>query len=89
MVKDRFIEYVRAMFPLVREAYGNPPELVRLVAPLQVSVRAGVPPADIGDDWWNICRAIFISCIRWEGIERIMPTVDDLVAYVNKHWDDK
>ncbi len=87
-IKDRYIDYVRAMYPHVRDRHGNPPEIVRLNVPLRTAICRGVPPADIGDNWWNATRAIYIDCIVFEGGDRRLPTVDDLVQHIHDNWKE-
>lgn len=88
--KRDFIDYVRAMYPHVREAYGNPPIYVKLTVPLRDAVSAGVPPADIGDEWFQIAQAIFLECITWETVDRapqrILPDADAMIEYINNTW---
>lgn len=87
-IKDRYIDYVRSMYPHVRNAYGNPPELVRLTTSLRSTICVGVPPADIGEHWWNATRAIYIDCIVFEGGDRKLPTADDLVQHIHDNWKE-
>ena len=88
--RQQFIDYLHAMYPHVREAYGNPPVYVRLTTSLRDAICQGVPPADVGDEWFSIAQAIFLSCITWESSDhapqRVLPDAQTMIDYVNNEW---
>ena len=90
-VQSRFIDYIHAMYEHLREAYGNPPLLINLNKSLRQAVCEGIPPKDIGDEWFHIALYILIQCAKWsdERIpQRILPSPETMEQYCLDHWED-
>lgn len=89
-LQTRFIDYVHSMYEHIRHAYGNPPVLVNLNVSLKDAVCEGVPPKDIGDDWFNIALYILIKCASWsdERIpQRLLPSPEMMEQYIIDNWE--
>ena len=89
-LQTRFIDYVHSMYEHIRHAYGNPPVLVNLNVSLRDAVCEGVPPRDIGDEWFNIALYILIKCASWsdERIpQRLLPSPEMMEQYIIDNWE--
>lgn len=90
-VQSRFIDYIHSMYEPLRHAYGNPPVVITLNKSLRQAVCEGIPPKDIGDEWFHIALHIMIKCAQWsdERIpQRILPSPERMEQYCLDHWEE-
>lgn len=88
-IQIRFIDYIHSMYEHIRHAYGNPPVIVNLHVPLREAVMQGVPPADIGEEWFNIVLYLYIKNIRWSSrpdMDKEYPSPEKLEQSVIDDW---
>ena len=88
----RFIDYIHSMYEHIKQAYGNPPVIVNFHQPLCDAVMDGVPPKDIGDEWFHITLGIFIRCCKWDNQpipERVYPSPEQMEQYVIDNWRER
>jgi len=91
-IQVRFIDYIHSMFEHIKYAYGNPPVIVNLHAPLRDAVMEGVPPADIGEQWFNIALYVFINNVKWDydspdvDASRVYPSPEMMEQWVINNW---
>lgn len=91
-VQDRFIDYIHSMYAHIKHAYGNPPIIVNFSSQLRDAVHDGVPPKDIGDEWFHIALGVFIRCCSWDTndvTKRVHPSPEQMEQYVLDNWSER
>ena len=94
-IQIRFVDYIHSMYEHIKHAYGNPPVIVNFHQPLCDAVMDGVPPKDIGDEWFHIALGVFVRCCKWSDKDeyanpkRVYPSPEQMEQFVIDNWRER